>query len=206
MISLPRIYLSIFVRCVPRIVECQINYYAESLTEERWIQWITCRTKHHNVSWSFVGKNIREARISMDKERSEKETKKKWEWTLYLVASLRHENAFVRVSVGVMQNERATFYQRKLYINREKLKNVRNQRPLWHSLLAIRTDGHANNRVFCRAFFAEDASKKTSFCIFKDNKITLLSTFLTKHIPSYSWVKAIPRINVPKVVLTGLYN
>lgn len=76
MISLPRIYLSIFVRYVPRIVECQINFYAESLTEERWIQWITSRMKHHNVSWSFVSKNIREARISMDKERWKKETEK----------------------------------------------------------------------------------------------------------------------------------
>lgn len=79
MISLSRMYLSIFVRYVRRIVERQINFYAESLTEERWIQWITSRTKHHDVSWSFVGKNIREARISMDKEQSKKETKKKWE-------------------------------------------------------------------------------------------------------------------------------
>lgn len=77
MISLSRIYLSIFVRYVQRIVKRQINFYAESLTEERWIQWITSRTKHHDVSWSFVGKNIREARISMDKERSKKETEKK---------------------------------------------------------------------------------------------------------------------------------
>lgn len=76
MISLSKIYLSIFVRYVQRIVERQINFYAESLTGERWIQWITSRTKHHDVSWSFVGKNIREARISMDKERSKKETKK----------------------------------------------------------------------------------------------------------------------------------
>lgn len=205
MISLSRIYLSIFVRYVQRIVKRQINFYAESLTEERWIQWITSRTKHHDVSWSFVGKNIGEARISMDKERSKKETKKKsgnerYTWLRRFAMKMR------RVSVGVMQSERATFYQRKLYINREKLKNVRNQRPLWHSLLAIRTDGPANNRVFSRVFFTEDASKKASFCIFKDNKITLLSTFVTKHIRSYSWVKAIPRINVPKVVLTGLYN